>query len=524
MGKGAPAPTGYRKIRVHLVLDVKHDGRHKSRLVADGHLTDVPAESVYSGVVSLRGLRLMLFLAELNALEAWATDIGNAYLEAETKEKVYIVAGPEFRERAGHTLIIFKALYGLKTSGVRWHDKFAGCLKEMGFAPCKAEPDIWLRRVDGHYEYIGVYVDDLAIVSKNPQSIVQALENDYHFKLKGTGPISFHLGCDFVRDDDGTLCILPKTFIEKMAATYESHFKCKPNKKYSSPLEKGDHPETDLSEFLDDEETRIYMSLIGTLQWAVSLARFDIASAVMTLSSFRAAPRRGHLERAKRVCGYLMRFKHAAIRIRVHEPDYSEIPPDHYDWASSVYGNVEELLPHDAPEPLGNYVRITHYVDANLYHDFLTGRSVTGILDLLNGTPMDWYSKKQATVETATYGSEFIAARTCVERSIDLRNTLRYLGVPIRKQAFMFGDNRSVVDSSTIPHSKLHKRHNALSFHRVREAVAARIIRFHFIRSEYNPADMLSKHWGYQQTWPNLRPLLFWKGDTQHVPDILDLA
>ena len=89
------APIGYKKIRVHLIYDVKHDGRHKARLVADGHLTDIPLESVYSGVVSLRGFRIVLFLAELNHLELWTTDIGNAYLEAFTSEKVYIIAGPE---------------------------------------------------------------------------------------------------------------------------------------------------------------------------------------------------------------------------------------------------------------------------------------------------------------------------------------------------------------------------------------------------------------------------------------------
>ena len=111
------APTGYKKIRVHLIFDVKHDGRHKARLVADGHLTEIPLESVYSGVVSLRGFRLVLFLAELNHLHIWATDIGNAYLEAYTSEKVYIIGGPEFRDREGHILIINKALHGLRSSG-----------------------------------------------------------------------------------------------------------------------------------------------------------------------------------------------------------------------------------------------------------------------------------------------------------------------------------------------------------------------------------------------------------------------
>jgi hypothetical protein len=111
------SPDGYKKIRVHLIFAVKHDGRHKARLVADGHLTDVPVESVYSGVVSLRGIRLIIFLAELNDMETWAADVGNAYLEAKTSERVYIIAGPEFGDREGHILIIFKALYGLRSSG-----------------------------------------------------------------------------------------------------------------------------------------------------------------------------------------------------------------------------------------------------------------------------------------------------------------------------------------------------------------------------------------------------------------------
>jgi hypothetical protein len=86
---------------------------------------------------------------------------------------------------------------------------------------------------------------------------------------------------------------------------------------------------------------------------------------------------------------------------------------------------------------------------------------------------LDWYSKKQATVETATYGSEFVAARTCVEQIIDLRITLQYLGVPICSKSYMFGDNKSVVDSSMQVNAKIHKRHTMLSFHRVREAIAS---------------------------------------------------
>ena len=153
-----------------------------------------------------------MFLAELNHLELWATDIGNAYLEAFTSEKVYIIAGPEFGEREGHILVISKALYGLRSSGARWHDRFADCIREIGFFPCKAEPDIWMRKKNNLYEYIAVYVDDLAIAMKDPKELTDILEKRHKFKLKGTGPITFHLGMDFTRDDDNTLCILPTKY------------------------------------------------------------------------------------------------------------------------------------------------------------------------------------------------------------------------------------------------------------------------------------------------------------------------
>ena len=364
------------------------------------------------------------------------------------------------------------------------------------------------------YEYIAVYVDDLAFCMKDPKAFERTLKEKHKFKLKGTGSIAFHLGCDFIRDDDGVLAMGPRKYIEKMMDGYEQMFGEKPSTKFSSPLEKNDHPELDTSELLDQIGVQQYQSLIGQLQWSISLGRFDIATAVMTMSGFRSALRRGHLERTKRIVCYLAKMRHAFIRFRVHEPDYSDLPVCEQKWDTSVYGDVSEELPHNAPPALGRRVILTHYVDANLYHDMLSGKSVTGILHLFNGTPIDWYSKKQGTVETATYGSEFVAARTCVEQIIDLRHTLRYLGVPVEEKSQMFGDNEAVVNSATRIHAKLHKRHTALSFHRVREAIAAGFIGFTHIKGPTNPADVLSKHWSYACVWKLLQPLLFWQGDT----------
>ena len=190
-----------------------------------------------------------------------------------------------------------------------------------------------------------------------------------------------------------------------------------------------------------------------------------------------------------------------------------------HDWSYTVYGNVEEIIPNNCPKkPLGKSVTTTTTLDANLLHWLTTGASLIASLHFCNQTPTDWYSKKQARVETATYGSEFVAAKTSTEQIMDLRYTLRYLGVPIKSKSNMFGDNRSVVTSATLPHSTLSKRHNILAFHRVREAIAAKIIDLHWIQSEYNLSDMLSKHGEHIKTIPMIQKLLITCGPITLIP------
>jgi hypothetical protein len=237
-----------------------------------------------------------------------------------------------------------------------------------------------------------------------------------------------------------------------MIDTYVQLYGEKP-RKASSPLEQNDHLEMDDSPFLEQDKTQQFQSLIGAMQWAVSIGRLDIATAVMSLSSFHAMPRRGHLEWAKRIYGYLQKMKEARIRVLTNEPDFSDYQDPEYDWSLSVYGDVKEIIPTDIPEPKGKYVTLSHYFDVNLYHDMVTGRSVTAILHFLNQTPMDWYSKKQATVKTATFGSEFITARTTIDQIVNLQTTLRYLGIPIQEKSYVFGECQATQETqrSIIP-------------------------------------------------------------------------
>ena len=346
-------PDGFQKIRVHFVYAVKHDGRFKARLVADGHLTKEPVESIYSGVVSLRSLRMVVFLSQLNNLEIWGADVGNAYLEAYTDEKLCIMAGPEFKELQGHLLIMVKALYGTRSGGARWHDRLFDILQELKFKPSKADPDVWMRPEPGGtcYEYIAVYVDDLAIAAKDPQTFCIELKKKYNLKLKGVGPLEYHLGCTYKKDPDGTLAADPRRYVNKILESYERMFKEKPRKS-RPPLEGGDHPELDTSELCDEHQTKQFQTLIGQLQWLISLGRFDIAVHVMSLSRFRAQPRKGHLDRAKRIVGYLLFLPDGAIRFRTGEPDFSSLRDQEYDWTRTVYSGACEQIPHDIPKPL----------------------------------------------------------------------------------------------------------------------------------------------------------------------------
>jgi hypothetical protein len=280
----------------------------------------------------------------------------------------------------------------------------------------------------------------------------------------------------------------------------------------TTEYEKGDNPELD---FLDFKGIETYQLMNSALQWTITFGRLDITTAVMNMSGFIIAPRTVHLDRLKQIYGYLSKIWHSCFRVRTDKADYSDLPELNHDWSRYVYGEISEIIPHDAPPQLGKHITLTHYVDANLMHDVMTGRSITGILHMVIMTPLDWYPKKQATAITATYGFEFVAAQICVEQIIDLLNSLHYLGVPIRSKSYLFRENKSVVDSFMKVHAKLHQRHSMLSFHRVREDVATGMIGFYFIPGEFNPADILSEHWGYAQIRPQLKS--FNSGKITHI-------
>ena len=184
----------------------------------------------------------------------------------------------------------------------------------------------------------------------------------------------------------------------------------------------------------------------------------------------------------------------------VFDPSIQYTPEEVFDgsakspeeWAD-FYPDAFEALPRRMPDALGKSVLIRAYVDANHAGNLANRRSHTGIIVYVNNAPIIWYSKRQNTVESSSFGSELVALRIATDMIEALRYKLRCFGIPIDGPAEVLCDNKSVVTNATVPASVLNKRHNAICYHRVREAQAAMIIRTGWIPGDLNLSDILTK-------------------------------
>ncbi len=135
-------------------------------------------------------------------------------------------AGPQFGEHAGKTIIIKKALYGLKSSAERFHTHLADSLRTFGFCQTRFDNDVWIRldKESNLYEYICTHVDDFMIVSKHPDKVMDEIENVYFVKDSSKGPPDYYLGNDYKRDKKGRWCIGCKKYLTEAIRRVEEIF------------------------------------------------------------------------------------------------------------------------------------------------------------------------------------------------------------------------------------------------------------------------------------------------------------
>jgi len=206
----------------------------------------------------------------------------------------------------------------------------------------------------------------------------------------------------------------------------------------------------------------------------------------------------------QRGCSYLHKITHAVLHFRTVKPDYSDLPDYEYYWEDEVYSKVHEEIATDIPEPLGRRLVLTIMWMQICSMILQMAGLLQGLYILLIKTRIDRITKKQATVETATYCLEFVALCTC-----DLRLSLRYLGLQIHNKSIMLGNKKSLVDSCPNIQSNFTGYTQPYQFTELKEPVSANIIGSFHIEDESNLADILTSIEAFFQIWGILQPLIF---------------
>jgi hypothetical protein len=217
-------------------------------------------------------------------------------------------------------------------------------------------------------------------------------------------------------------------------------------------------PELDATPELSPQEAAHYQSLIGILRWIVELGRVDICLEVSMMSSHLVLPRVGHLEQVFHIFAHLKKYHNTEIVYDPSDPVIDEAQFDAKDWASSEFGHLdgEEELPPNMPEPRGQGFVISSKVDADHASDSVTRRSRTGFLVWINNSCLVYFlSKKQTSVETSSFGSEFVAMKQCCEYLRGMRYKLRMMGIAVNGPCYISGDNQSVIGAGKHDRARL---------------------------------------------------------------------
>lgn len=487
-------PDDKRIVDHKLVLQVKFSDndeiKRKVRLVAKGFNQRFGEDymETYSPVVKITSIRVLCALAAAYDLEIHQMDVKTAYLNGELQESVYMKIPKNLKEILNKILqgkqigtsqemindekllniarkwasdlehgdnkvcLLKKALYGLKQSGVEWHKRLVGELKNLGLTPLPQDQCFFFSNKGDKRLLLTIYVDDILIASNDIGWITKikgALASK--FEVKDLGRAKRCLGIEFNQDlKNHEVKLSQPSYINQLL----KRFKMENCKMVSTPIETNSYfPPSSVTE---ESKTLPYQNLIGALLYLAVSTRPDISFAVSYLSQFNTCYNKTHWKAAKRVLRYLKATQNYGIKYRQN--------------SENLYGMA----------------------DADWGGDKTDRRSFTGIVYNLSGSPIYWECKKQRTVALSSTEAEYMALTEATKEAKYLQGLLQGLGLTY-KNTEVLCDSQSAIKltQSKIFHSR--SKHIDVRHHFVREAVEKGIIKLVFTPSEEMPADVLTK-------------------------------
>ena len=419
----------------------------KSRFVARGDQEDDVADK-YSPVGRMEAIRLMFTLAVIWDLECSVCDVPVAFLNAPIpadKPQVYMHLPLGFK-KSGYVVRLKKCIYGLQESPRLWNQMLHAYMQSLGFEQSKVEPCLYVKRKNGKaILFVLVYVDDLMTVGATED--VAEFENKMveRFQVKQHGAITSYCGLEFHRDrSNRTGEITMEKFINKMLF----NFALKDIKSTPLPYKEGNEvtaPEPAYEKqhpITEAEKAKVakvpYRNLVASLLWISTTVRFDISFVVKRLTQNYNSPKWEHWEAAKTVLAYLKGTSNIGIKVNANSTEQ-------------------------------HTVKLETYCDADWAGDRATRRSTTGLLTLVNSTPISWRVCNQKSVATSTMESEYMGLAEATKETLYLRMLLAELNCPQEQATPIWEDNNPAICLSKESRYHARAKHVDIQYHFTRD-------------------------------------------------------
>ena len=471
-----PKPPGVNVIDSRWVYKLKKDSagrptRYKARLVAKGftQVKGLDFDEVFSPTVSSTSVRLVLALAAAHDMELMHLDFDTAFLNADVKEDIYLSMPPgyEVASNGGEQLVLKlnRSLYGLKQSPRNWNLTINDVLLGFGLERSKADPCVYVKQVAGGGVLIVVlYVDDVIGATDSPS--VMAEFSSYlqqHYKCK-LGELEFFVGIRVTRDRaNRTIYLDQQAYLESVLERYNmADCATAATPATAEPLTADMCPST-----AADEEFMSgipYRSAVGSLLYASTSTRPDIANAVRSAAKFMQRPGKQHWTAVKRI----LRYVRGTIGMQLR------LGPGNADTMAST--------------------TLIGYCDADYAGDDGNGRSTTGFIFTLGPAAVSWSSRLQATVAKSSTEAEYMALDEAVSEVLFLSQLLCDMRMPQQLPIVVYEDNQSAIKLAANMQFKRRTRHIRVRYHFIRECIAAGTIKLEWIPTADQLADVLTKN------------------------------
>ena len=463
-------PAGSNVITVKWVFKRKHDAtgtptEFKARMTPHGYkqIEGVDFFETYAQVGMYKTLRVLLSLASHSDLELEQLDVPSAFLNADLDEEIYMEL-PEGFEQPGKVVRLIKALYGLKQGPRCWWLLISKFIREeLGYDQTVSDMCFYFKRSHtGRVMYLYLFVDDFqsafhATDRLEWEELKRKLVDEY--RTKDLGMSVWMLGMRITRDRTrGTITLDQETYVTKALGRFDLA-ECRT---VSTPEQIGMDESTSLNGELDcPTDQKYYMQIVGTLLYAVTSTRLDIAHAVQKLASKVQSPVVRDLNAAKRVLRYLSGTRTIGLM---------------FDGGKMTPGVV-----------------IEGYSDADWANDRGDRKSISGWVAKLNGCPVSWSAKKQRTVSLSTCEAELYALCEIVKEVLWLRGLMVEIGIDLKEPSVVHCDNQSTVAVSKNGVKSDRTKHIDVKYNFIVDTIASGQVKSQWISTTDQQADLLTK-------------------------------